>query len=55
MVHSMNIMKSFIGTSVSVDNVGTVLLCWFPDLCWRQYLWRVCGEKCCTSKESNNW
>lgn len=55
MVCSMNIMKSFIGTSVSVDNVGTMLLCWFPDLCWRQYLWWVCGEKCCTSKESNNW
>jgi len=48
-------MKSFIGTSVSFDNVGTMLLCWFPDLCWRQYLWWVCGEKCCASKESNNW
>jgi hypothetical protein len=33
MVHSMNIMKSFIGTSVFVDHIGTMLLCWFPDFC----------------------
>jgi len=41
--------ESLVPVCVSVGHVGTVLLCWFPDLCWRQYLWWICRKKCCSS------
>jgi len=34
---------------------GSVLLRWFPYLCWGIYLRRVCEEECWTSESSYSW